>query len=76
MVVRKKFIKHKKSVNDLEVYLAEVGYDPDLGARPLKRAIQRELLDSLALNILPGDFREGDVVRVDEGRMVKFISRL
>jgi ATP-dependent Clp protease ATP-binding subunit ClpA len=76
MVVRKKFIKHKKSVNDLEVYLAEVGYDPDLGARPLKRAIQRELQDSLALNILPGDFREGDVVRVDEGRMVKFISRL
>jgi len=46
-------------------YLAEVGYDPDFGARPLKRAIQRELQDPLALKILAGDFREGDVIRVD-----------
>jgi len=48
-------------------YLAEVGYDPDFGARPLKRAIQRELQDSLALKILSGDFHEGDVIRVDRG---------
>jgi len=48
-------------------YLAEVGYDPDFGARPLKRAIQRELQDPLALQILSGDFMEGDSIRVDRG---------
>jgi len=48
-------------------YLAEVGYDPDFGARPLKRSIQRELQDSLALKILSGDFHEGDVILVDRG---------
>jgi ATP-dependent Clp protease ATP-binding subunit ClpB len=48
-------------------YLAEVGYDPDFGARPLKRAIQRELQDSLALKILSGDFQEGDIIRADRG---------
>jgi ATP-dependent Clp protease ATP-binding subunit ClpB len=46
-------------------YLADVGYDPDFGARPLKRAIQRELQDPLALQILSGEFGEGDLVRVD-----------
>ncbi len=48
-------------------YLAEVGYDPDFGARPLKRAIQRELQDPLALKILAGEFREGDTIRVSRG---------
>ncbi|MEJ2598421.1 MAG: ATP-dependent chaperone ClpB [Anaerolineales bacterium] len=48
-------------------YLAQVGFDPDFGARPLKRAIQRELQDPLALHILSGDFHEGDIVRVDRG---------
>jgi ATP-dependent Clp protease ATP-binding subunit ClpB len=48
-------------------FLAEVGFDPDFGARPLKRAIQRELQDPLALRILSGDFHEGDLVRVDRG---------
>jgi ATP-dependent Clp protease ATP-binding subunit ClpB len=48
-------------------YLSEVGYDPDFGARPLKRAIQRELQDPLALHILSGDLHEGDLVRVDRG---------
>src|SRR5512142_2573438 len=48
-------------------YLAEVGYDPTFGARPLKRAIQRELQDPLALKILSGDFREGDTILVDRG---------
>jgi ATP-dependent Clp protease ATP-binding subunit ClpB len=46
-------------------YLADVGYDPDFGARPLKRAIQRELQDPLAMQILSGEFSEGDLVRVD-----------
>ena len=48
-------------------YLAETGYDPDFGARPLKRAIQRELQDPLALRILSGEFHEGDLIRVDRG---------
>ncbi|NPA93366.1 MAG: ATP-dependent chaperone ClpB [Chloroflexi bacterium] len=48
-------------------YLAEVGYDPDFGARPLKRAIQRELQDPLAIKILAGEFKEGDTIRVDRG---------
>jgi ATP-dependent Clp protease ATP-binding subunit ClpB len=48
-------------------YLAEAGYDPDYGARPLKRAIQRELQDPLALQILSGQFHEGEAVRVDRG---------
>jgi ATP-dependent Clp protease ATP-binding subunit ClpB len=48
-------------------YLAEVGYDPTFGARPLKRAIQRELQDPLALKILSGDFKEGDTIQVERG---------
>jgi ATP-dependent Clp protease ATP-binding subunit ClpB len=48
-------------------HVAEVGYDPDFGARPLKRAIQRELQDPLALKILSGDFHEGEIIRVDRG---------
>jgi len=48
-------------------YLADVGYDPNYGARPLKRAIQRELQDPLALDILSGKFREGQIIRVDRG---------
>ena len=46
-------------------YLAEEGYDPVYGARPLKRAIQRELQDPLAMAVLEDRFGEGDVVRVD-----------
>ena len=49
-------------------YLAEAGYDPTFGARPLKRAIQRELQDPLALKILSGDFKEGDKIKVDHGK--------
>ncbi|MFN2196506.1 MAG: ATP-dependent chaperone ClpB [Anaerolineales bacterium] len=48
-------------------YLAEVGYDPDFGARPLKRAIQRELQDPLAMEILSGTFQPDDVIHVDRG---------
>lgn len=46
-------------------YLADEGFDPVYGARPLKRVIQRELQDPLALALLRGEFREGDTVRVD-----------
>ena len=48
------------------------GYDPVYGARPLKRAIQRELADPLAYRILSGEFGEGDTVTVDakDGELV------
>src|SRR6266487_4433026 len=46
--------------------LAEAGWDPTYGARPLKRAIQRMVENPLALRLLEGDFGEGDAVRVDE----------
>jgi ATP-dependent Clp protease ATP-binding subunit ClpB len=48
--------------------LVSEGYDPMYGARPLKRTIQRRVLDPLAMKVLEGDFREGDVVTVDAGR--------
>jgi len=47
--------------------LVREGYDPVYGARPLKRAIQRLILDPLALRVLEGAFREGDTVVVDAG---------
>jgi ATP-dependent Clp protease ATP-binding subunit ClpB len=45
--------------------LIEEGYDPTYGARPLKRTIQRRVLDPLAMHMLQGDFGEGDTVSVD-----------
>ncbi|MBI2222648.1 MAG: ATP-dependent chaperone ClpB [Acidobacteria bacterium] len=45
--------------------LINEGYDPAYGARPLKRTIQRRLLDPLALRVLEGEFREGDTIRID-----------
>jgi len=46
-------------------FLAEVGYDPVFGARPLKRALQRELETKIAKAILRGEFDEGDTIFVD-----------
>jgi ATP-dependent Clp protease ATP-binding subunit ClpB len=47
-----------------DLLIAE-GYDPTYGARPLKRTIQRQVLDPLAMRVLQGEFREGDTVRID-----------
>ncbi len=47
--------------------LVREGYDPAYGARPLKRSIQRRVLDPLAMRVLEGDFLEGDTVVVDAG---------
>ena len=44
--------------------LAAEGYDPQFGARPLKRAIQEHLLNPLATRLLAGDFKPGDTVKV------------
>ena len=52
--------------------LGNLGYDPTYGARPLKRVIQKRLVDKLALALLEGEFPEGDTVRVDaaDGELV------
>lgn len=48
-----------------KLWLAERGFDPVYGARPLKRVIQRELQDSLAVGLLDGSVQEGDFLTVD-----------
>ncbi len=54
-------------------YLAETGYDTVYGARPLKRAIQKEILNPLAKKLLDGTFTQGDVIKADiEGDKVIF----
>ncbi|MBI5055674.1 MAG: ATP-dependent chaperone ClpB [Nitrospirae bacterium] len=73
----KKYLKDK-NVNIVltgkaKAYLAEIGYDQVYGARPLKRAIQKEVLTPLATKLLDGTFKEGDVVEVDmEGDKMVF----
>ncbi len=51
--------------DDAKYAVAEAGWDPTYGARPLKRALQRLVENPLALRLLEGDFAEGDVVHVD-----------
>jgi ATP-dependent Clp protease ATP-binding subunit ClpB len=51
--------------DEAKEFLAEAGWDPEYGARPLKRALQRLVENPLALRLLEGDFEEGDTVRVD-----------
>jgi len=48
-------------------YLANKGYDPAFGARPLKRLIQREIQDPLAMKLLSGELHDGDTVLIDAG---------
>ncbi|HEX5527576.1 MAG TPA: ATP-dependent chaperone ClpB [Solirubrobacterales bacterium] len=58
--------------DEARTLLGNLGYDPTYGARPLKRVVQKQLVDKLALAILEGEFKEGDTVRVDaaEGEIV------
>ena len=53
--------------------LAERGYDPVYGARPLKRTIQRDIQNPLAMKMLAGEYREGDTVAVDVDRKAGFV---
>jgi ATP-dependent Clp protease ATP-binding subunit ClpB len=50
---------------EAEAWLAHAGYDPDFGARPLRRVIQREVEDPLALDLLAGLYSEGSTITVD-----------
>jgi ATP-dependent Clp protease ATP-binding subunit ClpA len=54
--------------------LANRGYDPVYGARPLKRVIQRELQNAIALELLEGRFSEGETIRVErEGDHIRVV---
>ncbi len=71
----------KEQKIDIEVsqkakeYLANVGYDPHFGARPLKRTIQNLLQNPLARKLIAGDFMEGDTIVVDVGKDGLVFSR-
>ena len=56
---------HVRLTDAARELLAREGYDPTYGARPLKRTIQRRVLDPLAMRVLEGHFLEGDTVVVD-----------
>jgi ATP-dependent Clp protease ATP-binding subunit ClpB len=59
--------------DDARTLIGNLGYDPTYGARPLKRVIQKQLVDKLALRLLEGEFGPGDRVRVDaEGGELAF----
>ncbi len=63
---------------DARAWLAERGYDPLFGARPLRRLVQSEIQDRLALAILSGGVHDGDVVHVDvaaDGSQLVLVSR-
>jgi ATP-dependent Clp protease ATP-binding subunit ClpB len=58
---------HVELSDAAKLWLVREGYDPTYGARPLKRTIQRQILDPLAMRVLEGQFTEGDRVMVDAG---------
>jgi ATP-dependent Clp protease ATP-binding subunit ClpB len=55
--------------------LADKGFDPVYGARPLKRTIQQEIQNPLALRLLEGTYKEGDTVRVEVGEERNFVFK-
>jgi ATP-dependent Clp protease ATP-binding subunit ClpA len=54
------------------LWLARMGYDPQFGARPLRRALQRYIENELSAQLLRGDVRTGDLIVIDEveGKLV------
>ena len=58
---------HVELTDAARKFLVSEGYDPMYGARPLKRTIQRRVLDPLAMRVLEGEFHEGDRIVVDVG---------
>lgn len=66
-----KLVKKEKNItlnitDKAKELLADHGRDPQFGARPLKRAIQREVLDQLAMAIIDGKAKEGDSIQIDQ----------
>ena len=63
--------------DDARAWLAKEGYDPAFGARPLKRVVQREVADKLAIKLLDGSFEDEASIRVDvdaEGSSLVFVE--
>jgi ATP-dependent Clp protease ATP-binding subunit ClpB len=58
---------HVELTDEARAFLVEEGYDPTYGARPLKRTIQRRVLNPLAMRVLEGEFAEGDRIVIDAG---------
>ena len=74
-LIRKRLEERKLSLElteNAKQYIARAGYSPVYGARPLKRVLQKQILDPLALNLLDGAFAEGDHITIDQkdGRVV------
>jgi ATP-dependent Clp protease ATP-binding subunit ClpB len=61
--------------NEARLFLVDTGYDPIFGARPLKRTIQRYIEDPLAMEILEGNFLEGDHILIDRSLDNKLVFR-
>jgi ATP-dependent Clp protease ATP-binding subunit ClpB len=67
---------HVELTDAAKAFPVSEGYDPMYGARPLKRTIQRRVLDPLAMRVLEGELREGDRVTADVGENgLTFISQ-
>lgn len=61
-----------KISDDLSMYFAEIGYDPIFGARPLRRAIEEKLVDEIAIRIIEGTVKPGDILepKVKDGKII------
>ena len=79
------FLRHRLADRDMSLeltdsaldFLAEAGYDPVYGARPLKRAIQMRIENPLAQEILSGSFGPGDVIQIDcDGEQLVFVKKV
>jgi len=72
-------LKERKIVIEVSMeaqkLLAEKGYDPAYGARPLKRIVQKYIQNPLALEILEGRYKEGDIIHVDVNQKKEFVFR-
>ena len=62
--------------DDARDWLAKSGFDPVYGARPLKRVIQKAIVDALAIKMLGGEFLPGDSVRVDHNERGQYVFEL
>ncbi|MGB9891172.1 ATP-dependent chaperone ClpB [Thermodesulfovibrio yellowstonii] len=72
----KQYLKQRKIdiilTEEAKDYIVRIGYDPVYGARPLRRVLQKEILDALAIKLIEGTFKEGETVEVDfkDGKIV------
>lgn len=72
----KQYLKQRKIdiilTEEAKDYIVRIGYDPVYGARPLRRVLQKEILDALAIKLIEGTFKEGETIEVDckDGKIV------